>query len=94
MAVKTQLLADIQYFSGLSPDELESSVDTFLRRYIEDLFTRGVPEGVRWGFKETRYPRTTAERLAQLFPDAHFVIVTRQFESWVSSVVRAPRSTR
>ena len=78
------------WVSPFTPEELESSVDEFLRTYIESLFSRGLPEHVRWGFKETRYPRSSAERLAQLFPEAHFVVVTRDFVPWASSVVRAP----
>lgn len=78
------------WVSPVLPDEIGAAIDSGVRRTLEDLFTRGLDPHVRWGFKETRYARPVADRLAHLYPAAHFVVVTRPFVPWVSSVVRAP----
>jgi hypothetical protein len=48
------------------------------RRYIVECFTRALPAGHRWGFKEIRYHwPATAALLATLFPDARFIMLER-----------------
>lgn len=78
------------YVSPVPPEAYESLVDDVIRAHLAELFSRGLPTGTRWGFKETRYAGTAFRSLARVFPAAQFVFVTRSVESWMSSVVRAP----
>jgi hypothetical protein len=65
------------------------------RSLIEKIFTRGLRPGQRWGFKEVRYHRVlTAQFLVDLFPDAQFVILTRDTKDVAVSSILAPWSLR
>lgn len=65
------------------------------RSLIEKIFTRGLRPGQRWGFKEVRYHRVlTAQFLVDLFPDAQFVILTRDTQDVAVSSILAPWSLR
>lgn len=78
------------YVSPVPPEAYETLVDDVIRAQLVELFSRGLPAGTRWGFKETRYAGTVFRSLGRVFPAAQFVFVTRSVEPWMSSVVRAP----
>jgi hypothetical protein len=63
------------------------------RRFLETTFRRGLHAGQRWGFKEVRYHTTgTARFLAELFPDARFVLLRRPLGALVLSNMLSPWS--
>ncbi len=63
------------------------------RNFIETTFRRGLHPGQGWGFKEVRYHTlVTARFLAELFPDARFVILRRDLASLVLSNMLSPWS--
>lgn len=63
------------------------------RSFIETTFRRGLHPGQRWGFKEVRYHALgTARFLAELFPDARFIILRRQLGPLVLSNMLTPWS--
>ena len=60
-------------------------IEDEIRALIVSLFTRGVPETVRWGFKEVRYDENQLRVLMELFPQAHLVILARDIAGYTSS---------
>jgi|GEM_PF-2962356 len=61
----------------LSPFERDA-YRRWCRDFIRTTFTREVPEGHRWGFKEIRYHTPLVARfLHDLFPGARFVLLRR-----------------
>jgi Sulfotransferase family len=65
------------------------------RAMIEAIFARGLRSGQRWGFKEIRYHRAlTARFLADLFPDAQFIVLSREIREVAVSTILAPWSLR
>ena len=58
---------------------------TRLRQFVIETFTEGLPEDVRWGFKEIRYSGAEMRRLMELFPDAHLVILARDVPGYAKS---------
>jgi hypothetical protein len=56
-----------------------------LRAFVVDTFTEGLPNDVRWGFKEIRYSGSEMRRLMELFPDAHLVILARDVSGYAKS---------
>lgn len=61
-----------------------------IRSFIVDTFTRGLPPGTRWGFKEVRYGIEDLEFLARLFPSMRLIVLVREPSAQISSLVRAP----
>jgi len=50
----------------------------FLKGFVEQLFCRDLPEGVRWGFKEIRYSQLREVKLLlELYPDARILLLLR-----------------
>ncbi len=72
--------------------------DSFLRscrEMIESIFSRGLRPGQRWGFKEIRYHRLlTVCFLEKLFPNARFIILTRDIGDVAVSAILASWSLR
>ncbi len=78
------------WVSPFNAAQLDAAMQHLTTAGITELFTRDLPEEVRWGFKETRYAGSVVRGLATAYPEAHFVLVTRAFLPWASSLVRAP----
>jgi hypothetical protein len=74
------------------------SLDAFrqwARDFIGTTFSKGLPPGTRWGFKEIRYHSVvTAEFLIRLFPRAQFVILRRDMLQLCISNLFAPWSRK
>ncbi|MPZ53464.1 MAG: hypothetical protein GEU79_12155 [Acidimicrobiia bacterium] len=66
----------IAWTNPLSPEEYRQQ----FRRFLFDAFTKGLPEDIRWGFKEVRYGRPVARFLLDLFPRSRFVFTSRDLE--------------
>lgn len=49
------------------------------------LFTDGLDPSIRWGFKEIRYSRAELATLMTMFPEAHMVILARDFRGFAQS---------
>ena len=65
------------------------------REMIEQIFTRGLQPGQRWGFKEIRYHRVLTVRfLEKLFPGARFIILRRDIREVAVSAILASWSLR
>jgi hypothetical protein len=63
------------------------------REMILSIFTRGLTQWQRWGFKEIRYHRLlTARFLNKMFPDCRFVILRRDLREVAVSSILAPWS--
>ena len=74
------------------------SLDAFRQwacEFIGTMFSKGLPPGTRWGFKEIRYHSVaTAEFLIRLFPHARFVILRRDVLQLCISNIFAPWSRK
>ena len=76
-----------------APDSFEPWVSSFdanrfdqeLRSTVIDLFSAQLPADVRWGFKEIRYTAADVVGLASFLPNAHFVFLVRDMESYLAS---------
>ena len=65
------------------------------REMIEQIFTRGLQQGQRWGFKEIRYHRVLTVRFLQkLFPGARLIILRRDLREVAVSAILASWSLR
>jgi hypothetical protein len=63
------------------------------RGFAEEIFSRGLAPGQRWGFKEIRYYRPElAAFLLELFPDARFILLQRDLVELAVSNILAPWS--
>ncbi len=56
-----------------------------LRSLMVDLFTNSLTPDIRWGFKEIRYSKSEVEKLMELFPHAHLVILARDLDGYSMS---------
>ncbi len=76
------------FVANLSPQQEQT--DGAFRRLFYDLYGTA-PNGVptkRWGFKEVRHRRVDIERLFRLFPQAKVVVINRDLDDVVRSLLR------
>ena len=76
------------FVANISPKSHQ--VATAYKLLLRQLYQRD-PDGIamdRWGYKEVRQNREDADRLLQLFPNARIVVVGRQLEAIVQSLLR------
>lgn len=78
-------LSDVGAFEPWASPFLPEDVGDALRLMLTGLFTRGLQPSVRWGFKEVRYSARDIEPFLALFPEAHVVVLVREFFDWVPS---------
>jgi len=64
-----------------TPQDLDSA----LREFMIRLFTTGLPDDRRWGFKEIQYGDEEIGTLHALFPQAKFIFQTRDPEAVLAS---------
>ncbi len=69
------------WVSPFTPEDYEAAI----RNLISGLFTNGLSPNVRWGFKEIRYERPQVEKLMELFPNSHVVILSRDVLGYTQS---------
>jgi len=74
----------IPWVSPFEPETLEAEI----RRLIIRLFSKGLPPGTRWGFKEIRYSAKELRFLNTLFPAAQHVITVRSLRGFLRSRMR------
>jgi hypothetical protein len=74
----------IPWVSPFAPETLEAEI----RRLIIRLFSKGLPPGTRWGFKEIRYSTKELRFLNTLFPAAQHVITVRSLRGFLRSRMR------
>jgi hypothetical protein len=94
VAIARYLAFDARARAGFDPWANPFGPDDFVtqcRRLLRDLFTHGVPQDQRWGFKEIRYhdPKLLAF-LDAVFPLAQGVVLTRDpVELCISNMLAA-----
>lgn len=71
----------IPWISPFSATDLEDRIVEMTR----GLFTAGIESTVRWGFKEIRYNSQELTTLMRMFPEAHLVILARDFRGFAQS---------
>lgn len=84
----TQHDISINWVNGFSKSDIRSA----WRRMLTSLFTQGIdPTTTRWGFKEIRYIAgdRTVEMWQELFPQTHFIFVTRHPLDVIQSCILA-----
>ncbi len=64
----------IEWVNGFDPAAIRGA----FRRMLLDLFTVGLPETTRWGFKEIHYGCREMNVLRQLFAEPRFIMLVRQ----------------
>lgn len=69
------------WVSPFLPEHLRDGI----RSMTVDLFTRELPETVRWGFKEIRYSDEELRTLMEIFPEAHLIVLARDIEGYATS---------
>lgn len=69
------------WVSPFSPGGLEDRMSGLIR----DLFTEGLDPSIRWGFKEIRYAEPELRILMEMFPEAHLVVLARDFRGFAQS---------
>ncbi len=62
-----------------------TDVSDGLREFVIELFTRELAPEVRWGFKEIRYTEIELERIMNMFPEGHLVILGRDVPGYATS---------
>jgi len=62
----------------------------FLATSIVELFAGGLPDDVRWGFKEIRYSKPDLVQMERLFPELRVIVLARRPADQISSMLRAP----
>ena len=62
-----------------------SDVSDGLYQFVVDLFTRDLSPEMRWGFKEIRYTEVELERLLNMFPESHLIILGRDVPGYATS---------
>ncbi len=69
------------WVSPFRPDHLTSAIQSMMI----GLFTEGLNQSIRWGFKEIRYTDTELRALMQLFPQAHLIVLGRDVPGYAMS---------
>lgn len=63
----------------------QADAEDRIREMVLGLFTDGLDPSIRWGFKEIRYSRDELATLMTMFPEAHMVILAREFRGFAQS---------
>ena len=63
----------------------QADAEDRIRDMVLGLFTDGLDPSIRWGFKEIRYSRDELATLMTMFPEAHMVILAREFRGFAQS---------
>ena len=63
----------------------QADAEDRIREMVLELFTDGLDPSIRWGFKEIRYSRDELATLMTMFPEAHMVILAREFRGFAQS---------
>lgn len=69
------------WVSPFTPTEVQVRLADLTR----ELFTNELDESIRWGFKEIRYSDRELNTLLAMFPEAHLVVLTRNFRGFAQS---------
>ncbi len=80
--------AFIPWVSPFGPNEFRNQTRAYLRR----LFTRPLPDGTRWGFKEIRYRAEHLAGIRGLFPGTQFIFIVRDARGQILSRIQSFKS--
>lgn len=85
LSKKPAIGVDVEWTNNFTKEDFKEYLATMIR----ELFTIGVPENLRWGFKEVRYKGEDIYFLRGLFPASQFVFIVRDPVHTLASMIIA-----